>query len=154
MPTWTRSGTLSWTSTLALNECFDQLRLIRVDDLVDATLMLFKMATVLSLAIATGAPDTAMNQWDAGYTSITLDNLPNILKSLFGVARRQGFSALEKPDQAVEESACTKGGPCSVPTSFELAAEAQSKSILSKKARSREGPPPEAPTQVLTATCS
>ena len=41
----------------------------------------------------------------------------------------------EKPDSALKEGVCTVGEPCSTPTAFMSAAEAQARTIIEKKAR-------------------
>jgi len=98
------------------------------------------LTLLTTLALASGDPD----QWkldmqdaaQAGYQSWLLDNISELFgfNFNFGGRRRQGSPSLEKPDSAVEEAMCTADG-CSRPTSFELAAEAQSKAIIKKKAR-------------------
>jgi len=97
------------------------------------------LTLLTTLALASGHPD----QWkldmqdaaQAGYQSWLLDNISELFgfNFNFGGRRRQGSPSLEKPDSAVEEAMCTADG-CSRPTSFELAAEAQSKAIIKKKA--------------------
>ena len=97
------------------------------------------LTLLTTLALASGDPD----QWkldmqdaaQAGYQSWLLDNISELFgfNFNFGGRRRQGSPSLEKPDSAVEEAMCTADG-CSRPTSFELAAEAQSKAIIKKKA--------------------
>ena len=90
------------------------------------------LTLLTTLALASGHPD----QWkldmqdaaQAGFQSWLLDNISELFGFNFNFGR-----AREKPNSAVEEAMCTADG-CSRPTSFELAAEAQSKAIIKKKA--------------------